>query len=189
MDLSLRQSYDKGTITYEEVWHDLSEVYHITNIYNDWEANEGGYLGGIEISKALADDYNYRRCNYKSYIRRGMNARLLMELRISAMIPMDNQGFYQMFDTCTTYKEVKDKRIKYFREVLNITWWEDWGWQLWYLLKHNLSNEQSVDLELDYSNCFKDWDEKPVKTSEVYKEQWFNAHVPEHVQSAMGYRD
>ena len=57
----------------------------ITNIFDD---GDGEALW--ELSKALYTDYILKRSNYKAFIEDGMNIRMLMELRKSALLPSES---------------------------------------------------------------------------------------------------
>lgn len=66
--------------TLNKVIKDLVEKYKITNIYDD-EIGRCCWL----IANALYNDYIIGRANYEAYIEVGMDARMLMELRKSAV--------------------------------------------------------------------------------------------------------
>ena len=85
--------------TIDSIYYDLENVYKITNVmkYDDEDAL---YV----ICEALYRDYANRLANYESYLEFGMNARIMMELRKSAVFPVGERylDFFREHNSCET---------------------------------------------------------------------------------------
>jgi hypothetical protein len=101
--------------TYETIENDIKNKYKITNILDD---EDGECL--YQICETLLIDYNHKLSNYEAYIEKGMNARLLMELRNTSLQRLTEDEFKQ-FDNCNTPLDVVNKRAKIMRSHGNYT--------------------------------------------------------------------
>ena len=158
-------------LTYKEVKNDIVNVYKITNILDDFEG-EALYC----ICEALLDDYNIGRCNYKSYIEKGIDARLLMELRKSAVFYFpDRLDFYTGHAKCNTWREVRQFRKEYISSYYR--GYSELGVDYYYFSIFALK-DLSKGYLFDYEYCFADGDGSLTTDIEDYKNAWVNAFMP-----------
>lgn len=161
-------------ITYQEVEDDVRK-FGITNILDD-EDEDSLY----DICEALYQDYTIRNTNYKAYIEKGMNARILMELRKSALLPFTYQEnadkFFKPFDNCKTVEDVKKVR-RYLIKQLNPDY-EDLGWQYYYLSRMILGTDKLEDYYFDLEQCFADRDLAMQESIDDYEKMFVRAHIP-----------
>ena len=93
-DFSMKKSFD-------DVCEDIRDKYKITNLlYDDDEAF-------YALCEALFYDYESKIANYESYIKEEMDARLLMELRKSAVLPASNDSFYEGHGSCKSIGDIE----------------------------------------------------------------------------------
>ena len=100
---------------FTDVCNDIENKYKITNILDD--DGESAYY----LAEVLFDDYEVKRCNYEAYIEEGMDARMLMELRKSAVFFIadgDDTYFYTGLKDCNTWQEVRQFRINFFKRIM-----------------------------------------------------------------------
>lgn len=153
------------------VYNDLKYRYRIVNVLNDDAL--------VCIAKTLYKDYKVQRCNYEAYIEEGMDARLLMELRKSAVFFIadgDDTYFYTGLKDCNTWQEVRQFRINFFKRINQD--YEELDWQ-YYFLVIKLCGKYSKDFVFDFEDCFADGDWRKQTVIEDYKLGFYNAHMPE----------
>ncbi len=169
IDVKILHDFKKQK-TLDDVITDIMDIYKIQNISND--DNESVYY----ICKALYDDYAMQRANYTSYIEKEMDARVLMELRKSAVLPMDIDlyDFYSKHCECENQADIKQFRTQYLK-FLNEDY-ADLDWQYYYLVKNTLKRK-SKGFFFDYETCFADGDYKKQSSIEDYKIAFINAHT------------
>ena len=159
--------------TEDSIYNDLYDKYDITNVADDDESYH-------YIWQAIYDDYMYERCNYEAFIEKGMNARLLMEHRKSAMFRFEKEEdkikFYTEYNYCQNAEDVKKVRRKFFKQG-NMDY-EDLGWQYYYLAEHFLGKDKCKDFYFDLEDCFADGDASKQETIEDYNTMFFRAHMP-----------
>lgn len=161
---------------FTDVCNDIENKYKITNILDD--DGESAYC----IVEALYNDYLAQRCNYEAYIEEGMDARMLMELRKSAVFFVadgDDTYFYTGLKDCNTWQEVRQFRINFFKRINPD--YEELDWQ-YYFLVIKLCGKYSKDFIFDFEECFEDGDWRKQTKIEDYKLAYYNAHVPEWLQ-------
>ena len=110
IDLEKKLDFSDSSIDFDTVLNDLYK-YQISNILDD---DESVYI----LADVLYNDYKCHVANYKSYISNGMNARVLMELRKSAILPLEmfgNDEVYKDYVGIETVQDVKNKRIQFFK--------------------------------------------------------------------------
>lgn len=163
--------------TLNKVIKDITEKYKITNIYDD-EIGRCCWL----IANALYNDYIIGRANYEAYIEVGMDARMLMELRKSAVFFIeegDSDYFYTGLRNCETWEEVREFRKRFFQRI-NPDYIELY-WQ-YYFLVNILCGKYSKDFLFDYEACFADGDISKQTNIEDYRREALNAHLPEYLR-------
>lgn len=169
----------KKKITYEFVQDEVVNKYHITNIMED-EDDEALY----EICNALYEDYTIRNTNYHAYIEDGMNARVLMELRKSALFPFDSKEkanvFFRSYADCDTVEDIKAVRIGQVQAITKD--YIEAGWQYYYLMKILLTDEGFKEFYFNFEQYFVDRDMSKWEPTEEYFTQFYNAHAPESLQ-------
>ena len=170
IDTTKLRDYSKRK-TFNKVKSDIVEKYKITNIDDDYDQESLYY-----ICKALYDDYTLQRANYEAYIEKGMNARMMMELRKSAVIPMSEElfDFYDMHKTCETVEDVKELRTKYFKFLCDD--YIDANWQYDILVLSFLKRKHK-GFYFDLEECFADGDPSKQTGPEDYKRDFVEAHT------------
>lgn len=158
-DLKAMQDYDGIMRGFEVVDH--FKRLNIKNI--NWE-NEGRYQMFCSI---FADDYNEHRANFLAYAKEGMNARVLWELRKSAILWDFMEGskdpwFFEGHKEGWNKYQIKEYRSNVlgtkFRDYEDHDWQYFWVIDLWY----------GRDFAYDYFDpemCFEDGD--PYKIDDL----------------------
>ena len=146
----LRQ-FDKS-ITESDIIKDLTINYDIQNIYRDCD---GDLEYVIYLADALKEDIDMERANYKAYIEKGMNARILMELRKTAILPIAESDylFYKEHCKCETVDDIKNKRIQYLKQKNSD--YDDADWQYYAVCRWYL-RRKSVDIYFNMEYCYAD---------------------------------
>lgn len=155
-------------VTEDSVWQDLMN-YGITNIRDD----DGESLW--HIARTLNEDYHMHRANYKSYIEKGMNLRMLMELRKSAILPMaeQNNWFYTNHRNAETPEAVKQLRIDFLGKLNSD--YHDEDWQYMAIIKVYLGRKADC-FYFDVEDCYADSDSNTIKHLEDYQRDFLKAH-------------
>lgn len=169
IDIKLVRDFRKK-LTIERVILDLKDKYAIENILDDESL--------VYLSQALYDDYVLKRANYKSYIEKGMDARLLMELRKSAILPASLETeveFYTDLAKCNTWQEVRGYRERYFQGI-NSEYTETIAWHYYYLAMHYMGKPKNEGFCYDYEGCFADRDISKQTYIEDYREEFYEMH-------------
>lgn len=155
--------------SFKRIEKDLVEKYKITNINDDW--GESLYY----ITEALRQDYENHWANYEGYIEEGMNARVLMELRKSAILPIDPEWreFYTGHCTLETVQEIK----KYRAEKLKVLHpeYKDLDWQYYYLLKY--FKRMTDDFMMCFEECYVDGNWMDQTNPQDYKDEMLKAKL------------
>lgn len=166
------------SITLDDISKDF-DAYEISNIMG--ENDEDGYSDYEEyryyLEEAIYDDYVNGRANYRSYIEKGMNARFMMELRKSAILPLSEElwDFYTVHKDCETIEDIKNLRIQRLK-FINDTYY-DLDWQLYMLLRHYWG-PKGRDIIIDYECCFADGDYRKMGNPDTYRADWLAQHIP-----------
>lgn len=162
-------------IDFDIVENDIRKVYNIQNICDD-EDESLTYI----INELIAD-YDLGRANYRAYIEKDMDARMLMEVRKSAVIPMSEElyDFYDGHKPCKTPAEVKEFRRKYLKFLTSD--YEDLNWQYYLLIKHYLRSA-SKGFVFDFESCFADGDWRKQSHPEDYEDDFIQAHLPDRLK-------
>lgn len=136
--IDLAKLYDfSEDLTFDDVSADFGK-YHIHNIAGettyemdfDFDYEEYRYY----LEEALWDDYKTRRINYRAYLEDGMDARIMMELRKSALLRIDDcPSFYSKHSECETVDDIKSLRLKYLKSLSED--YEEFDWQLYMLIR------------------------------------------------------
>lgn len=155
--------------SYEDVLHDLWS-YDLTNIGDEYDATIG-------ITSQIYSDYINKRANYKAYIERGMNLRMLMELRASAILPLpeSRMSFYTEHCTLETPDEVKKHRDKIISEYQS--YYIGLDWQL-YMIYRYFWGGQGKDILIDFEPCYGDGECRMQKDPRYYKLKVLEQHIP-----------
>lgn len=170
IDVNLVHDYSQD-IDFDTVIDEVIDTYTIKNIFDD--DGESVYY----LSQALYEDYITQRANYRAYIEKDMDARVLMELRKSAVLPMaeDSYDFYTGHKTCNTVADIKAFRTQYLK-FLNKDYF-DLNWQYFYITKVFLG-KKAHDYKFDYESCFADGDFRKETCDEDYITDAIKAHKP-----------
>lgn len=160
-------------ITYDELYDQIKN--EVTCIVDDDEESL------TYICNTLWDDLETQRANYKAYIEPGITARMLMELRKSAMLPMakELQDFYSLHSSCETYEDVHQFRKQYLSFLCDN--YMDFDWQIYYVLRYSLGTKKNKTLDINYEYCFDDNIHLPFETLDDYKESWIEQRFPKEV--------
>lgn len=141
---------------------EFMEIYdYVSNRLKNVAIDEYDDIFAYEIADTLHEDYIRGIANYQSYAEDGMDARMLMELRKSAILPqkiildIDLTEMWKEHSTCETWKDVKRLRTKWFK-VLNKDY-KDADWQYLYLCrlcyKDDIFKYLKIDFECHYHDC------------------------------------
>lgn len=173
----------KHTYINPDLVHNFDKAITYDELYDEVQTNVIGIVDDDEesltyICNALWDDLQTQRANYKAYIEPGITARILMELRKSAMLPMasDLTDFYSLHASCETYKDVHQFRKRYLAFICDN--YMDFDWQLYYVLRYSLGTKKNKTLDLNYEYCFDDGIHLPYETLDDYKESWLEQRFP-----------
>lgn len=169
------RDYSKNK-TIDDVYKDVEEVYKVTNILDD--DGESMYY----ICRTLLEDYEKQRANYEGYIEKGIDARILMELRKSAIIPMgkDLYDFYTSHSSYETVRDIKRFRANYLKFLNNEYF--DLNWQYYILIQILLSKEQNEGFIFDFESCFADGDYRKQTSPRDYEEEYRYLHSYEGIK-------
>lgn len=164
IDTKLIRNFSKP-IDLDEVVDDLSEVYKITNIADDDSYNF--------IAEELYYDYIKERANYKAYIKEGMDARILMEVRKSAIIPLAGQmlRIYDVHSDCETVEDIKAVRTRELK-FLNSDY-DDADWQYYAVIRYFLRSK-SVGVEFNFEDCYADAGRYPYNNIDNCKREFLS---------------
>lgn len=135
----------------QSIYDDLQRL-KITNIIDEY------YM--MTLAEYLESDYYNKRANYKAYIEGGMNARILMNLRKSALIHVEGSvlfpDFYIDHCKCETVQDIRNLRIKYLK-FLNEDYM-DLDWQVYTLIRMCWgATPDDTTLELEAGYVDGDW--------------------------------
>lgn len=174
IDTNLLFQFDKS-IDVEDITTDLMENYKITNVYFE-RPNDDDYA--YYLAEVLKDDIDMERANYKAYIEPGMNARMLMELRKSAILPLVEEDwyFYKEHSKCETPEQVIQHRIKYLKSQNSD--YDDADWQYYAVCRWFLRNK-SNGLYFNMEYCFADADMTKYQSVEASRLE-FLQHIGVH---------
>ena len=162
----------KKNKSFDDILTDVEDKYKISNICND--GGESLYY----IADALYFDYKNQTANYEAYIEKGMDARVLMELRKSAIIPLDTDlyDFHTEHCSCSTISEIKEHRIKWLKNFNSD--YQDLDWQYYFLIRHTL-RKKSIGFIFDFEECYADGDYRLQTNPDDYVRGFVQAHLPE----------
>lgn len=138
---------------------------HITNVGGYAENDKSCYEA---IAFHLYTDYERKICNAFSYLKDGLNARVLWELRKSAALwHYFEDGRFNWF-----YEEHLEswgvKEIKEYRSKILATKFEDYedkDWQYFWPAKMSMGTEEAYNFMIDGEPIFADCD--PLKPDEL----------------------
>lgn len=131
-----------------------------------------------EIAFQLYHDYKTKACNALGYLKEGMDARLLWELRKSGVLLWFMEHHLEFFhghlDTFT-WQEVKEYRSKFLAQCY--VDYEDHDWQYFWVIKNALVKEQRDQFLIPGEDLFADGDpNKPDDLGDPIKDAvWYNA--------------
>lgn len=179
IDLNTLKVFNNKDIKRKDVKNDIKK-HHITGFAND----NGESL--IFIADALYSDYITRRANYEAYIESGLTARMLMELRLNAILPFDGEciGYYAEHNTAETPQDVINIRIKYCRRYLT-PFYNNEGWRNFYLLKE-VWGSRAAGVVIDYEPCFIDAKYHTNKTEYEYFNDAMEYIIPPMIGDGSG---
>ncbi len=172
MHINIDKLWDfKEKKDFDSVWDDIVDKYKITNIWDD-DDGESVYW----IVEALHDDYKLERANYEAYIEVGMDARVLMELRKSAVLHVEEKlyDFYRLHDNCKTVMDIKRHRKNYLKFLCDD--YMDANWQYYYMMKHYLGYK-GKDFYFDFEECYVDGNWRLQTNPDNYEQEFVDAHM------------
>jgi hypothetical protein len=147
-------------VEFSKIENDIKKKYKITNILED----EDGYTLYV-LCGTIYVDYINKIANYEAYIEKGMDARMLMELRNNAIQRLTDEEFSE-FDECKTPMEVVNKRAKVMRRFTDPTDDVVEPWQL-YLISIKTTNVleayskvEDLGFTIDFEWCYADGQEE-----------------------------
>ena len=167
IDVSIFRKF-KEPIEYTDVMDDVINKYKISNLSKDDECID------ILVS-ALFWDYYFKKANYKSYIEPGMNARLLMELRNTAMTPEMPLTYYWNVSECETPKQVIAYRAREINKKIPV--YHEEPWQFYFYVLSRQEGEYRDYWRSDFEMCYADGDLSKVLYFENYLDDAVDAHL------------
>ena len=171
---SLKKRKDSVAHKYIDVniFRDFSKKFDRHAVYEDLYDNLTNWVDQNclnEILMQIWDDYMFKRANYKAYIEPGMNARLFMELRRSAVLQFRiGDDFFRAFNNCDTAEEVRATRIKMIQR--GTPDYKDEDWQYYYLAMFLFNKEQMQNFLFDYEFCYADGEPSDLTGVDYYSD-------------------
>lgn len=167
--IDINKLYDfSEPVTLENIADEFRDIYKITNIGDiDFEFHC--------ICEQLADDYANKRANYKAYIEKGMNARILTELRNSAILPVEDSltYFYGAHSTLTTQTEIIQCRNSFISSIIDVYKGEEWQY---YMLLRRLWGRRGSNIIIDFEPCFEDGEDRMQHWKAYYRMKFLEQH-------------
>lgn len=159
INTDILRHFDKS-VTESDVIKDLTVNYNIQNIYREFD---GDLEYVIILADMLKEDIEMERANYKAYIEKDMNARILVELRKTAILPIGecDYWFYKEHCTCETVEDIRNKRIKYLKQKNED--YDDADWQYYAVCRWYL-RRKSNGIYFNMENCYEDADMSKFKS-------------------------
>ena len=119
--------------------------------------------------------------NYEAYIEEGMNARMFLNLRKSALVPLEEDlfDFYTDHCKCDTIEEVVSHRINFLKRFNSD--YMDLNWQYFFLIKYT-QGYKSKDFIFDFEECYADGNWRLQTNPDMYLREFKNAHLPDRLQ-------
>lgn len=169
IDIDKLRDFSEG-VTYRGIWNDLFGEGGLTNVYDSEDAQS-------ELVDVLLWDYERGFANYKAYFEPGMDARVLMELRKSAILPFTGElnEFYALHDQCRTADDIKAVRVKYLSPVF--VQYEDIPWQYYMVVRYFRGEMRGFVFDFEW--CFEDRDMRKQTEVSQYCRDFVAAHSPE----------
>lgn len=154
--------------TIKSIYKDLEKKYKITNVaeYDDEDALQ-------VLCEALYDDYINEMANYESYVEVGMNARIMMELRKSAVFPVGEKyfNFFIAHNSCETVDDIKGMRIDFMKNICE--GYMDLNYQYYMIIKY-MQGDAAKNFGFDFETCFGDRDDSKQSMIENYRWDFVN---------------
>lgn len=167
IDYKKLRNFDKK-MTFDKIHRSLALTYEVTNI--DFDDFDPVYF----VVNLLLEDYVFKRANYLAYIEKGIDARVLLELRRNALLKFDDDEmkiFCKEHNTLNTQEEIKNLRIKYIQKYLPE--YVDYDWQYALLIK-KLWGLDIMEFYFDGEVCFEDRKTDIQRVPEDYKREFNN---------------
>lgn len=110
----------------------------------------------FDLASILTEDYNLRRVNIIPLIKEGMNARLLMYVRLCYMIRGVDDDYYKTVRTLESVDAiVKYRKQWYHKRNLQFS---NYDYENWWLLYLSLNEKQRVHIQFDFEMLYEDCD-------------------------------
>ncbi|MDO5149458.1 MAG: hypothetical protein ACI4KB_07035 [Oscillospiraceae bacterium] len=148
IDLKVLTDFTEKDLKYYDIVEEALRANKFTNIYEeDWVYEE--------LACILARDFEWQVANFKGYMTKGMDLRLFMELRKSALISTWDEEFYKKH-TDASIAEVKKIRTEFLAP--HYMDYEDRDWQLYLVIGKAWGGGYSehIDFDFDYLGFLKD---------------------------------
>ena len=155
-------------IDFDYIYKDITKIYKLKNI--DYEYEDAMNV----IINTLLDDYDKCRINYKAFIEKGMDARVLFELRKNAYIKYpDMKKYCEGHKNLNTIDEIKQYRIEKISEYYD--GYADLDWQ-YSLLISDTWGISTKEFYFDFDVCFNDCHSEYQRTPDDYRRE-FNEYI------------
>ena len=164
IDVNLVHDFSKKK-TYENIEDDIVKKYKIKNLIREPEDDDFLYI----VCDTLYYDYIGGLANYESYIKRGMDLRLLMELRNTAIQNLTDDEFKQ-FNDCNTPLEVVNKRATAMHRFANDDVVEPWQLYVISVKTKKIADAYKncdIDFRIDFEDCYEDGDAEKALSKDV----------------------
>lgn len=140
IDLKVLTDFSDKDLIYVDIVEDALRENAFTNIVEeDWVYED--------LAIILARDFECNVANFKGYMTKGMDLRLFMELRKSALISTWSEKFYKEH-TDIGISDIKKLRIKYLAP--RYMDYEDRDWQLYLIIGKSWGGWYSEHIEFDF---------------------------------------
>lgn len=161
IDIKKLRKFNKNT-TIQKIVNELDDVYEIQNMSDE---------GIFYIAEALYEDLQMERANYKAYIKKGMDARFMMELRKTAILPLvgDALVVFERHSDCETVEDIKNTRTRELKFINED--YDDADWQYYAITRYFL-RRKSVNLEFTFEECYVDAGKYPYNDAEESRQEF-----------------
>ena len=168
--INIDKLYDfSEVLSLEDVFKDITIKYNVTNL--NYADEDSMFL----LIGTLYSDYENHYINYRAFIEKGIDARLLFELRRNAFLKMPDMALFcnkhKNFNTVNEVISFRKQAIKTY-----LPEYEDLDWQYSLIIK-NTWNIDIMDFYFDFDVCFNDRNSNYQRTPEDYQREFIESKM------------
>ena len=127
-----------------DVYEDIKDKLY--NLYNDEAC--------VILSKILCKDKNLGFFDYKSFLLNKMNARALMEIRNSYLVPWKDDNDRKNIPVIDDYVAIRKYREDKLKKI--VKGYQGFQWQLYFLIVFGFKGRKYEDFEVNFDGLFED---------------------------------